>query len=103
MSQVSDIAKAAFEEIKHFSDFKELTQEESKLIEDTMRSIQDLTTALPILPKEERERILETDLKMAKDTLLDVGAAKGLRVGKKAMGVLSKALINSVKIGLTVL
>ena len=101
--QLSDIAEEAFEKVKALPDYAELTQEERDLMRSTMRAIQDLTLKLPTLSEEKRQQIQTMDLKMAKDTLADIGIAKGLRIGKRALGILSELLISALKIGLAMI
>ena len=100
MKLSKDLFENALDEIKNLEDFKGLTDEETTLIEETLILVSDLTLQLPVVSAEKRKQIIEMDLKMAKDTLLDIGAAKGLRVGKQSLDILKRTILSTLRVAL---
>lgn len=100
MKLSKDLFESALEEIKGLDDFKGVTEDEAKIIEETLILVSELTLQLPTVDEAKRKQITEMDLKMAKDTLLDIGAAKGLRVGKQSLAILRRTILSTIRVGL---
>lgn len=100
MKLSKDLFESALDEIKNLEDFKGATEEEKELVKETLILVSELTLQLPFVDEAKRKQITEMDLKMAKDTLLDIGAAKGLRVGKQSLEILRRTLLSTLRVAL---